>query len=409
VTDRSKYLQRYPTGRIDFRFQRKALATLPLPEGSKAFNDEYDRLLASVSAKAKPKGRPAAMVKPKAKSGTVGLFVERWRASDFFADPGKPGLTEVPFAKNTKDAYRRGLAKMHKRGVTELTFADLTPKYARQYIAKVKRENGGSAARRQKTLLSILWDFSKDFPDFDGGDRLNPMTDIKSPYAVKREHEPWPQEVQDDFLTDCDENLYDAFHLLICTGQRVGDIARMKKSQYDGTYITLTQQKTDNPMRIRAPKMLQDVLARRNERLRGRHGSIGHNSVAASCERAAKSAYLLTNAWGKPYTASSLSQMITKVIVCMGERGMSKGKKYSAHGLRKNAGILLAENGATVPQIMAALGHKTPKMALYYCRLANQKLLADQAADILDIAFAGREAGRQAKVAKRRASLKLVD
>jgi integrase len=82
--------------------------------------------------------------------------------------------------------------------------------------------------------------------------------------------------------------------------------------------------------------------------------------------------------------------------------------EYTTHGLRKNAGIMLAENGATVPQIMAALGHKTPKMALYYCRLANQKKLADQAADILDLAFAGREASRQARVFKRRADLKLV-
>ena len=77
-------------------------------------------------------------------------------------------------------------------------------------------------------------------------------------------------------------------------------------------------------------------------------------------------------------------------------------------GLRKHAGILLAENGATVPQIMAALGHKTPKMALYYCRLADQNKLADQAADILDLAFAGREGRRQARVAKHHSTLKLV-
>ena len=51
------------------------------------------------------------------------------------------------------------------------------------------------------------------------------------------------------------------------------------------------------------------------------------------------------------------------------------------HGLRKNAGILLAENGATVPQIMAVLGHKTPNMARYYVEQANKKKLADQGAE----------------------------
>jgi integrase len=88
-------------------------------------------------------------------------------------------------------------------------------------------------------------------------------------------------------------------------------------------------------------------------------------------------------------------------------RAMGHGE-YTTHGLRKNAGIMLAENGATVPQIMAALGHKTPKMALYYCRLANQKLLAEQASEILDLAFAKRGERREAKVAKRRAVLKVV-
>jgi hypothetical protein len=81
---------------------------------------------------------------------------------------------------------------------------------------------------------------------------------------------------------------------------------------------------------------------------------------------------------------------------------------FSTHGLRKNAEIMLAENGATVPQIIAALGHRTPKMALYYCRLANQKPIADQAADIPDIAFGERAERRQSKVALHRARFKIV-
>ena len=55
-----------------------------------------------------------------------------------------------------------------------------------------------------------------------------------------------------------------------------------------------------------------------------------------------------------------------------------------------------------------SLGHKTPKMALYYCRLANQKLLAEQAADILDLAFAKRAEGREGRVAARRNQIKRV-
>jgi hypothetical protein len=58
-----------------------------------------------------------------------------------------------------------------------------------------------------------------------------------------------------------------------------------------------------------------------------------------------------------------------------------------------------------MPVIMAALGHKTEKMAAYYIRLAKQPILADQAADIMDSVFERRNA---AKVAKRRAAIKQV-
>jgi integrase len=390
-TERTKYLQRYPDGSIYFRFKGKSLGRLPDAEGSAEFNREYDRLLATVSGiKVRNVGRPAAMLKPKSSKPTIGLFVERYRASDFFADPLKPHLKERPLAKGTQINYRLGLDLLHRQGVTTLSFSDLTSHKANLYIQKINREHGGAAAVQQKTLLSNLWQFAREFPDFDGGDRSNPMTgkEIKQPYTVTQEHEPWPEQVQDDFLAACDENLYLAFHLLICTGQRVSDVATMKRSQYDGTHIVLTQQKdrSKTPMTIKAPKVLRDVLAK--------------------ARKSNSSEYLLTHKWGRPYSVQSLSLRIREML-----RRIGHGE-YTTHGLRKNAGIMLAENGATVPQIMAALGHKTPKMALYYCRLANQKLLAEQASEILDLAFAKRGEQREAKataeVAANRARLKLV-
>jgi integrase len=378
-----KYLQRYPDGSIFFRKGGKVLGRLPDDEGSPQFAQEYDRLFATIGKTAKV-GRPAAMHKPKTIKPTIGLFVERYRASDFFANPEKPHLKEKPLAKGTQYNYRLGLDLLHKQGVTSLAFSDLTSHKANLYIQKVKRERGGAAAAQQKILLSNLWTFARDFPDFDGGDRPNPMTgkEIKQPYSVAQEHEPWPEQVQEDFLAACDENLHLAFHLLICTGQRVSDVAAMKRSQYDGTHITLTQQKdrSKTPMTIKAPKLLRDVLAQKSK----------------------GSEYLLTHKWGRPYSAQSLSLRIREVLRVVGH------SEYTTHGLRKNAGIMLAENGATVPQIMAALGHKTPKMALYYCRLANQKLLAEQASDILDLAFAKRAEGREGRVAARRNQIRRV-
>jgi integrase len=384
--DRTKFLQRYPDGSIHFRFKRKSLGRLPGVEGSAEFNAEYDRLLASVG-KTRKVGRPAKMHKPTLASKiTIGTFVARYRASDFFAHPQKPNLKEKPLSEGTQNNYRLGLDLMHRLDMTSRSFADLTPQRGNLYIKKVKREHGGAAAALQKTLLSNLWAFARGFEDFDGGDRLNPMNngEIETPYTVAHEHQPWPEAVQDDFLAACDENLYVAFHLLICTGQRVSDVVKMKRADYDGTHFSLVQKKdrSKTPMKIKAPKLLRDVLAK--------------------AKKSNSSEHLLTHKWGRRYSAQSLSLRIRETLRRVGHDG------YTTHGLRKNAGIMLAENGATVPQIMAALGHKTPKMALYYCRLANQKLLADQAADILDIAFGERAERRQAKVAQRRSNMKVV-
>ena len=49
------------------------------------------------------------------------------------------------------------------------------------------------------------------------------------------------------------------------------------------------------------------------------------------------------------------------------------------HGLRKSAGVRLAEAGASVQQIMTVLGHRSPKMALYYCAQASKRELSDEA------------------------------
>ena len=55
------------------------------------------------------------------------------------------------------------------------------------------------------------------------------------------------------------------------------------------------------------------------------------------------------------------------------------GEKYTLHGLRKAAGVRLAEAGASVPMIMSILGHRSPGMALFYCREANKRQLSDDA------------------------------
>jgi integrase len=59
--------------------------------------------------------------------------------------------------------------------------------------------------------------------------------------------------------------------------------------------------------------------------------------------------------------------------------GNDQDRAGADHGLRKAAGVKLAESGASVQMIMSVLGHRSPRMALYYCEQANKRELSDEA------------------------------
>jgi len=88
-----------------------------------------------------------------------------------------------------------------------------------------------------------------------------------------------------------------------------------------------------------------------------------------------------------------LSHSIRNRLEALGIEG------YTMHGLRKNAGMELAEAGAEVMEIMV-LGHKTPKMAMYYCEQARQARMNENAVAKWDAAI---EKGAGKKTRKLRA------
>jgi integrase len=408
ITDRSRYLHRPKPGIINFRVNGKTVARLPSDETSAEFARAYDKLLADLVqgkfGKVRGRGRPPeartrpprAPVAGRFRPPQIGWFLDEWLASDFFAPVTKLHATERRYADGTQRNYRSAADLLRTFPLEDgavmvaMPLDKLTPRLGRIFIQKIKTARGGSAAAEMKSVLSLLWKFALKTEHFDEGDMANPMRggEIEPPYQVKQEHRDWPKAVIEAFLRECDQNLYLAFYLLLCTGQRVGDVVKLKWSQIDNGYLALTQQKTGERMLLKLPKKLTAILDQR----------------AHICE------YVLTNAWRRPYTRDSLGHRIKDVLRVVAPNGRVADSglalsDYTTHGLRKNAGIMLALNGATTAVIMACLGHKTEKMAHYYIRLANQKTLAEQGADIMDAVFE-REDNERARRA--RAQIKRV-
>jgi integrase len=133
-------------------------------------------------------------------------------------------------------------------------------------------------------------------------------------------------------------------------------VARVTWNKYDGTAFETRQQKTGNPVWIRAHYRLREIL-----------------------DRAPRvSPNIVVGARGKPYTPKGLKTAFFDLI----RRLVAKGKVepgLSFHGLRHTLGTLLAEAGCDPPTIAAVLGQESTKMAEHYSRTANRKRLADDA------------------------------
>jgi integrase len=174
-------------------------------------------------------------------------------------------------------------------------------------------------------------------------------------------------------------------------GQRGGDVLNMRWDDYQRGAIYVVQEKTSEKIWVSCPKPLAKLL----------------DSMPRVSE------FIFTNSRGKQYGSShELSVALRTLLRACGYNQPGDEETYSMHGLRKNAGVELAMAGCTVPEIMAVLGHKSPKMAIFYVQQVNKEKLAETAAAKWDAHIAAEAAQRaeakQRNVAARRQQIRTI-
>jgi integrase len=147
-----------------------------------------------------------------------------------------------------------------------------------------------------------------------------------------------------------------AMMLLACTGQRKSDVVRMGwqhiRNGDDGKQkIVVRQQKTNTPLLIPIHPDLKQALA-----------ALPRDNLT----------FIMTE-YGKPYSAHGFGNWFR--LRC-DEAGLPH---CSAHGLRKLAGIRMAEAQCTDREMMAVLGHRSVAQLSVYVRGADQSRLAERA------------------------------
>jgi integrase len=328
---RLKYVHSFvdKTGRVRFYFRYHGKRwPLPGEPGTAVFTAAYDALRQQyVQAK---RGNIAFA------PATLGNVIERYVASDKFTKRA-PNTQRVyrPLLDRLKEIAGRGIvAELQERHVRYIRKQFLTP----------------SAADNVVMLIRMLWAFAKDDLDIDLG--ANPAAEVKNLHQQTWSHEPWPQAVIDDFMAQAHPNARFGLMLLLHTGQRVSDVAAMRWEQYDGRWLKVRQIKTGRFLQIPCTAPLKEML-----------DALEH-----------KSDFILTTRCGDGYRANSLGKMVR-----VGE--------HTAHGLRANAAVILAEAGCSLHQIAAITGHASMTEVLRYTRGAEQKKMALQAVDQAGAAF----------------------
>jgi integrase len=250
------------------------------------------------------------------------------------------------------------------------------------YSARIARQKGGAAADQQTNLISNLWEFAKGFAEFKRKGRHCPTIGATRHYQHDGEgHLAWPDAVLERFDETANGYLVEFKTGLHYTGQRGCDVVTMRWTDYDGELINVVQQKTGERVWLHCPAPLRTMLDRMKQ-----------NPVHPE--------FIFTNNWKRPYgSAGTLSAALRHHLHSLGYRD------FSMHGLRKNAGMELALAGCSVPEIMAVLGHKSPKMAIFYVKQAEKKLLGRTATIKWDVEI---DARRKKRVAERRAGIQQV-
>ena len=182
----------------------------------------------------------------------------------------------------------------------------------------------------------------------------NPALDLKKRQYVTSGHHTWTLEEIEQFESHHKKGTkaFLAMQLLLYTGGRRSDVHRLGRQNARGGTLTWTAFKNRNrhPVIIEIPILppLAEAIAA------GPTGEL---------------VYLVTP-YGKPYSVAGFGQWFK-------DRCIDAGLHHcSAHGIRKAAATILAENGATPHQLMAIFGWRTLAEAERYTQMARRKLMA---------------------------------
>lgn len=196
-------------------------------------------------------------------------------------------------------------------------------------------------------VLRILFEHAHDI----GWVNDNPAKGVGLLKADTTPREPWPSEMIDTFRGVATGHTLLVFELCLGTGQRIGDVLKMRWADVAGDGINVVQGKTGAKLWVPFTPRLRAVLAATPK--------IGVT--------------LCAHGRGRPMSYRAAAQRIMDVRRDIG------AEAYDIHSLRYSAAAELAQAGCSDELIAAVTGHATAAMVRKYSGAARQKVRAIEA------------------------------
>lgn len=239
-------------------------------------------------------------------------------------------------AVNTQKLYRFALRKIDdalgKFPVNDLTRSDIQ-------LVLDNAIKGAGAHNIFLAVLGLVYRHARR----EGRTDLFPVKDFEK--ADIGSHSAWPEPVVEAGLRSEHARTRLAVHLLYFTGQRIGDVCKMRWSDVRGDEIHVVQQKTGK--RLWIPMLAE---------------------LRAELERTPKKGItILTREGGLQMTP----QVIRRELKA---HGALMGEEVVPHGLRKNAVISLLEAGCSVAETAAITGQTYRIVEKYAAQIDQRRM-----------------------------------
>lgn len=298
----------------------KALRIKAKP-GSDAFALEYAKLLNGY--------------RPKPTTQNFGALIDSYEKSERFSH----------LARRTKQDYDKVLRYIRDK------VGHLEPaKMERQHIIKMRDANRSRIRFANYTvqIIRVLFEHAIDI----GWMEKNPAKGVTLLKSESEPRKPWPQDMIDAYRATAKGRALLVFEMCIGTGQRIGDVLKMKWGDIEGDGINVTQNKTKAKVWVPFTARLRDAISAAEKR----------------------SVFILTNEQGTgAWSYRGASQAVRKTRIEIG------AEDYDIHALRHTAATELAQAGCSDELIMAVTGHSSSAMVKLYSGQARQRTRAKEA------------------------------